>query len=283
MDLHTEEEAKREVMRMLFRVVFYGFTNSFVDRNISNVKTPAFLLAAAKHVKHFLLITSLHKPLESLTAEHEPLLNVLEKNVTSVGVSQNVDLSKEKTQAASYVFHRLVDHGRAKELVVHTQCPVTLAWLLRGRGSQSCKPESLTHTERTSPRSQAVSDGASGAASGQDDEVRPCKRSKLDPASVEESEKGTVNMDPHGLCQGSSAGVCPRGQIERLEVSQCSSDTLRVLNAVLPTFFCLRSLTLHSMCKFGTASSALDRLCVMMNPQHVTRDSCVIVDIQRMK
>lgn len=269
-DLHTEEEAKHEVMRMLFTLVFYGFTNNFVKRNITNLNTPSFLWAAAKCIKHFLLTTGIHKALQSLTAEQRPLLNLLEERIRSVGISQSIDLSNRKTQTALYILHRLLDHGVAKELVIHVQCPVVLAWLLHGRGSQYVNPElkNLMHRKKASCISQAASASADGASCStgpetrasedQDDQVTPCKRSKLDSASVkEESRKANFTVDPQVLCQtftpcdGPSAGACPWGQINCLEIRQCGSDSLRVLNSALPTFFCLRSLTLHSFCTFA--------------------------------
>ncbi|XP_035508816.1 leucine-rich repeat-containing protein 41 [Morone saxatilis] len=269
-DLHTEEEAKHEVMRMLFTIVFYGFTNNFVKRNITNLNTPSFLWAAAKCIRHFLLTTSLHKPLQSLTAEQRPLLNLLEKRIRSVGVSQSIDLSKRKTQTALYVLHRLLDHGVAKELVVHVQCPVVLAWLLHGRGSQYVNPElkNVMGSKKANCVSKAASASADEAScsSGvetrtsedQDDEVTPCKQLKLDSVAVkgEESGKAKLTVDPHILCQkftpcdGPLVGACPWGQIHCLEIRQCGSDSLRVLNSALPTFFCLRSLTLHSFLIF---------------------------------
>uniref|UniRef100_A0A8C9X0E2 Leucine-rich repeat-containing protein 41 n=1 Tax=Sander lucioperca TaxID=283035 RepID=A0A8C9X0E2_SANLU len=261
-DFNTEEAAKHEVMRMLFTLVFYGFTNPFVKRNITNLNTPSFLWAAAKCIKHFLLTT----PVERLTTEQRPLLELLEKRIGSVGVSQCIDLSKRKTQTALYVLHRLLDHGVAKKLVVHVQCPIMLSWILHGRGSQYVNPElrNLMYSKRASCISQAASfsaDGAScsssleaGASEDQDDQATPCKRPRLD--YYDESGEANFTVDPQVLCQsftpcdGRSAGACPWGQIECLEIRQCGSNSLRVLNSALPTFFCLRSLTLHSIATF---------------------------------
>lgn len=274
-DLHTEEEAKHEVMRMLFTLVFYGFTNNFIQRNMANLNTPSFLWAAAKCVKHFVLIASSHKPLQSLTAEQQPLLSLLEKHVGSVGVSQPIDILKSKSQAALYVLHRLLDHGMAKEIVLHVQCPIVLAWLLHGRGSQYVNPEldNLLNNKKLSCNSQTASASAHSescssspgtrASEDQDGEVIPCKRLKLDFVSVKkESGKANFTVDPQVLCQtfpacdGPSAEVCPWGQICCLEIRQCGADSLRVLTAALPTFFCLRSLTLHSICKFANCCSS---------------------------
>lgn len=265
--MHTEEEAKHRVMRRLFTAVFYGFTNSFIRRNLTDLSSPSFLMAAAKCVRHFSLMT-MHKPLQGLTAEQRPLLILLEKHIRSVGVSQCIDL-KKKTETALYVLHRLLDHGVATELVVHLQSPIVLAWLLHGRGSQYMNPElkNLMHSENLSCNSAAALASADKAncslslrarpSEDQEGQVPACKRSKMDCVSVEEEGESYYTMDPQALCplfslcNGSSAGPCPSGQIHHLEIRNCGSDSLTVLNPALPTFFCLRSLTLHSYyCKF---------------------------------
>lgn len=261
-DLHTEEEAKHKVMKLLFTAVFYGFTNDFIKQNITSSNTPSFLWAAARCVRKFSLFNLL-KPLQALTAEQRPFLNLLENCITSVGVSQCIDLSKRESQTPLYVLHRLLDHGVAKGLDVHVQCPIMLAWLLYGRGSQFINPElkSLMQSKKTSCRSQPSASAdetrtETRTSGDQEDQATPRKRSKSDSVSVEEEDSGNFTVEPQALCQmfspcgGTSAGSCPRGRIERLEISQCGSDCLRVLTAALPTFFCLRSLTLHSFCKF---------------------------------
>ncbi|XP_056234064.1 uncharacterized protein lrrc41 isoform X1 [Seriola aureovittata] len=269
-DFPTEEEAKHEVMRMLFTLVFHGFRNPFVNRNSLNLNTPSFMWSAAKCIKHFLLITSLR--LQSLTAEQRPLLNLLEKRIRSVGVPQSFDLSKSNTKPALYVLHRLVDHGVAKEMVIDADCPITLAWLLHGRGSQYVNPKlkNLMHSKKESCISHAASASADGAScspgletrasKNEDEQAPPCKRFKLDSRTVEEESGNThFTVDPQVLCQtftpcgGPSAGSCPWGQIDRLKIRHCGSNSLRELTSALPTFFCLRSLTLHSFSTFRDA------------------------------
>ncbi|XP_047443436.1 uncharacterized protein lrrc41 isoform X2 [Mugil cephalus] len=272
-DLRTEEEAKREVMRTLFPLVFYGFSNQYIRRNIANLNTPSFLQAAAKYVQHFLLIPSSPRPLEALIAEQWPLLSLLEKHISSIGVTQSFNLSQRKTQIVLYVLHRLLDHGRARKLVVNVQCPIVLAWLLHGRGSQyvDLMLKNLIHSRKGGGISQVASGSADGAglspglqtaaSDDPDDEGTPSKRPKLDSVSpeLEESGKASFTVDPQFLCRaltpchgagGDGAGSCPWGQIDCLEIRQCGSDALRVLNFALPTFFCLRSLTLHSTSTF---------------------------------
>ncbi|KAM7012317.1 uncharacterized protein lrrc41 [Tautogolabrus adspersus] len=274
--LHTEEEAKHEVMKWLFTFVFYGFTNPFVKRNITNLNTPSFLRAAAKCLTSFTLLGSpaSHKKLQWLTAEQRPLLNLFEKRMKTVKIVSNaMDLSKKSNQTVLYIFHRLADHGVADRVLVHSDCPMLLAWILYGRGTQYVSPElmNLMHTKKASRISQDTSVGEGGAScsSGlvssasedREDEATPCKRQKFSFVSSEKEEEeksGSANVvvDPQILCQafapcdGPSVGTCPRGQIECLELNNCRSDSLRVLTAALPTFFCLRSLILHSSSTF---------------------------------
>ncbi|XP_072246372.1 uncharacterized protein lrrc41 isoform X2 [Leuresthes tenuis] len=266
-DFHTEDEAKNEVMRILFPLVFYGFRNHYVCRNLTNLNTTSFLWAAAKCIQYFSLITSSHKTLQSLTAEQRPLLNLLEMRIKSVGVSDSIDLSKKKTQTSLYILHRLLDHGVATKLVLHVTCPITLAWLLHGRGSQYVNFElkKLMHSNCMLQTTSANTEGASccpdleiRTSNDQDDQVSPCKRSKLESVFMTEGESGIPNftVDPQVLCRTftpcevPSADVCSWGQIDSLEIRRCGSDSLRVLNSALPTFFCLRSLTLHSISTF---------------------------------
>ncbi|KAF3691374.1 Leucine-rich repeat-containing protein 41 [Channa argus] len=265
-DLHTEEEAKHEVMRMLFKLIFYGYTNPFIERNIKNLNTPSFLWAAAKCIKRFFLIASSSQPFESLTAEQRPLLTLLENHIKSVGISQCINFP---TQHTLYVLHRLLDHGVSKEVILNVQCPITLAWILHGRGSQYVHPElnKIMHSKKAGCISQAAAASADGTSCSpchetspsedQDDQFIPCKRSKLDSMFLEnKSSKGHLTVDPQVLCRTFNSsncpptGVCPWGQIHCLEIRECLSDSLRVLNAALPTFFCLRSLTLHSFSTF---------------------------------
>lgn len=223
-------------MKMLFSAVFYGFTNCFIRKNVSNLNTPAFLRVAAKYLGRFSLL-SVHKPLQALTMERRWFLRHLEECIDTVVVSQCVALSKRETQTVLYVLHRLLDHGAARKLIVHVQCPVIFAWLLRERGPQ---------LER-----RPVED--------RDRAGVPTKLRKLDSASVKEE---ALALDPQLLCHmfpcgggAAPAGACPRGRVEQLEVSQCRPDCLAVLTRALPSFSCLRSLSLHSVCTLGVKSS----------------------------
>lgn len=236
-------------MKMLFSAVFYGFTNCFIRKNMSNLNTPSFLRVAAKYLRRFSLL-SVHKPLQALTMEKRSFLTHLEECIDSIVVSQCVALSKKEAQIVLYILHRLLDHGVARKLIVHVQCPLILAWLLCERGPQHIHPQ--LETLRSSRQASSTH---SQAVENQDRPDVPCKLQKLCSVSMT-----NLTLDPQVLCHmfpscgGTSAGPCPRGRVEQLEVSQCRPDCLTVLTDALPTFFCLRSLNLHSFCKFDRKS-----------------------------
>ncbi|KAK5869427.1 hypothetical protein PBY51_024143 [Eleginops maclovinus] len=260
-NFHTEEEAKQEVMRILFTLIFYGYSSQFVQKNITNLNTPSFLLTAAKCIKYFLLDTTV----ESLTADRRHLLKLLEKGIRTVCVSKCMDLSDRTTDL--FVLHRLLDHGVARKVVMDVQCSLMLSWILLHRGSQFVSPElrCLMQKKMATCNLQAYSASAdrascslcirTAASEDQDDHI-PCKRLKLDCVEEKESGKANRSVDLQVLCQsfapseGPSAGACPLGRIESLEIRKCRSDSFAVLNNALPTCFYLRSLTLHSIATF---------------------------------
>lgn len=271
MDVHTEEESKREVMWMLFTHVFYGRTNCFINRNMANLNTTSFFCAAVRCIRHFLLSTRFSLCLEDLAAKQRPLLDFLEKHSRSVSVSRCIDISTRKTQIAFYILHRLLDHGVTNEVVLHVQNPLILAWLLCGRGTQHIDPilKNLMYSKKQAnsiSRTASLSAGepscsihtVSRTSGDREDHIIPTKCAKLDFGSVQTEEKQSAEavLDPQVLCQHFSicdralTAPCPKGRIECLEIRQCRSESLRVLTAALPTFFCLRSLTLYSFRKF---------------------------------
>lgn len=270
-DLNTEEQAKHKVMKMLFSAVFYGFTNCFIKKNMSNLNTLSFLRVAAKYLRRFSVL-SIHKPLQALMMEKRSFLHHLEEWIDSIVVSQCVALSKKETQTVLYILHRLLDHGAARKLVVHAQCPVILAWLLHQRGPQHINPELKTLMKNTKASSAHSSTDPPGLRSrtveAQDPPDVPCKLQRLESVCLKEevTENAKLTVDPQVLCQvftscdGASAGPCPRGRVEHLEMSQCRPDCLAVLIQALPTFSCLRSLSLHS---FGTCDPSDTRWALM--------------------
>lgn len=257
LDFNTEERAKHEVMLRLFTSVFYGLRNNYV-LNSTDLNSTSFLTTAAKSVDHFILIPCMHQALQALAADQQPLLALLEKNIRSIHVNHLL-LTVRRTQSALYVLHRLLDHGLTTNLVVSIDSPLDLAWLLHGRGSQYVDPElktliSCSQTSSANTSTATYSQDIASTASGPQREHVPLKRAKLH--LEDHSGAADVTLDPQLLCQafsppdGPSAGACTSGQITHLEIRTCGPDSLRVLALALPTFYCLQSLTLHSICKF---------------------------------
>ncbi|XP_020783357.2 uncharacterized protein LOC110162801 [Boleophthalmus pectinirostris] len=195
LDVSGEEEAKHLVMKGLFSSVLYDFKSDFINKNLSNLNTSWFLGTAARCLRHFILLNMV-EPLRRLTGEHRAVLELLERSVSSVGVSHSLDPDKgqvlmenveevppdielssisiamegrprtdhrasiwppegphmqlyqsAENQLALLVLHRLLDHGQARRVVLQARCPITLAWILHGRSSQTQHmPEKKTHT-----------------------------------------------------------------------------------------------------------------------------------------
>lgn len=218
-DCHTEAEAKRHVMEALFSPVLYGFKNNFIIKNASSLNTASFLKAAAKCIQHFVLLVS-PLALRRLASEQRSVMDVLEKNICSISVSRSLDPSKADSSPSLLVLHRLLDHGCARSVVLDACCTLTLAWILHRRGSQFVSGDAKNLT------------GAWSCADGEHP-VPSCKRLRLEKKAV-----------------GVSSADCPYGHIDSLELRQCQPDCLRVLLRALPSWSCLRSLTLHSYSTF---------------------------------
>uniref|UniRef100_A0A1A8I0S1 Leucine-rich repeat-containing protein 41 n=1 Tax=Nothobranchius kuhntae TaxID=321403 RepID=A0A1A8I0S1_NOTKU len=253
---NTEEKAKQEVMRFLFILVFYGFRNRYITRHGTHLKSRSFLLAAASCIEEVLVLDITNRCLNSLTCDQRALITLLEKNVRRVGCSL-ADLAGTEAPAVLYTLHRLFDHGAATKLCMNMDSPTVLAWLLHGRGTQYVnpkmkKPNQICCTSETSSANEQVASlhPHTEASDAEEDHRTPSKRPRLDNMVLEDSGDLVFTVDPRVLCQtfgcsaAPSAEVCSRGQIECLEIRSCTTDSLKVLSPALPTFFCLRSLTL---------------------------------------
>ncbi|XP_024921780.1 uncharacterized protein lrrc41 isoform X2 [Cynoglossus semilaevis] len=251
------------VMRLIFLPLIYCYENYLFPRIITKLKTQSFLWAAAQFIRTFVLISDRYLPLHRLTDEYRPLLELLEKQIRCISCLQCPDLSKRQAQVVLYIIHRLLDHGVATELIMHGPSPTLLTWLIYRRGSQYVCPKLKHHLtiENNNSASSPSQDEASCSRvlSSEDQCHQPplCKRPRLHSMlEEEETEKANLSLPLQDLCQtfsahkGASAGPCPRGEIHKLQISQCDPDCLRVLNCALPTFFCLRSLTIESSYTF---------------------------------
>ncbi|XP_072295305.1 uncharacterized protein lrrc41 [Eucyclogobius newberryi] len=302
-DVSREDEAKLLVMKSLFFSVLYSNSRiGFIKKNLSSLNTSSFLGAAARSIPDFLLV-NLDAPLRRLTEELREVLEVLERHVSSVGVSSSLDPSKGENHVALLVLHRLLDHGQVRKVQLQGRCPLTLAWILHRRG-----PGTLV----TSEEKNQTSPLCWGPWSSSEEDLGPaCKRPRLDHRGQdhrgqdhrgqdhrgqdhrgqdhrgqdhreedhreedhrEEDHREEDHREDHregrgpgsrdgggvGECSGGrvSPEVCRRGYIDSLELTQCLADSLRVVVCALPSWSCLRSLTLHSYVPL-TQSAALE-------------------------
>ncbi|KAK0137485.1 Leucine-rich repeat-containing protein 41 [Merluccius polli] len=253
LDLHSEDGSKQEAMDTCFQLMFYGFKYKGVAKQIFNVNITTLFLVMAKYIKRFYLRPS--QFLQTFAKEQRALLTILEGSVGVVDVKHHKDLLKAESQFALYVLHRLVDHGQAKELIIYGLDPAMLNWILQDRGSQHAhhhqqQQQQQPSVHRSNPTAAAAADNSADTEEGG---VAPCKRPKLD-VRLGEPEAETLRspVEPELLCQAFAlygsclSGSCPRGQICSLQIRECGRSTLGVLVPFLPTWLCLRSLTIQS-------------------------------------
>ncbi|CAL8256003.1 unnamed protein product [Merluccius merluccius] len=259
LDLHSEDGSKQEAMDTCFQLMFYGFKYKGVAKQIFNVNITTLFLVMAKYIKRFYLRPS--QFLQTFAKEQRALLTILEGSVGVVDVKHHKDLLKTESQFALYVLHRLVDHGQAKELIIYGLDPAMLNWILQDRGSQHAhqQQQQQPSVHRSNPTA-----AADNSADTEEEGVAPCKRPKLD-VRLGEQEAETLRspVEPELLCQAFAlygsclSGSCPRGQICSLQIRECGRSTLGVLVPFLPTWLCLRSLTIQSCWIFRVAEVQL--------------------------
>ncbi|KAM6963161.1 leucine-rich repeat-containing protein 41 [Aplochiton taeniatus] len=267
-DLRTEEDSKLKVMHTLFQFMFYGYRFRGDIKYISNINFNALLLMMAKYIVQLRLLPSSY--IRSYTTELRPVLSVLEASVRCVEIRNPMEVSR-KNPNFLYVLHRILDHGRARDVFIRDPDPISLAWILCGRGSQCSHhrcPTTLGHGEQVKCVSNHVTATAEDepgthnllerqeTSEGEQVPGIPCKRPRLSLPPEEKDiglPKSTCKcLDPDRLCQRFTANAglkkeaCPRGQIHCLQIWNCYDNIVPVLTSFLPTWLCLRSLTLES-------------------------------------
>ncbi|KAG7272536.1 hypothetical protein CRUP_006825 [Coryphaenoides rupestris] len=168
-----------------------------------------------------------------------------------------------------------------------------LTWILQDRGSQHAHPQQeLASGHRSSlvvKPTAAANNNATGADSGTETEAEnatPCKRLKLDDMSRDWEARETPQppVEPELLCQAFALpgsclnGSCPRGQICSLQIRECGRSTLGVLVPFLPTWLCLRSLTIQSCWIFRATEVQLLATCLKQLSQ-TSRSSLVHLSV----
>lgn len=263
LDLRSEDGTKQEAMDTCFQLMFYGFKYKGVAKQLFNVNITTLFLAMAKYIKRFHLRPS--QFLQTLAQEQRALLTVLEASVGVVDVKHHKDLLKTESQFVLYVLHRLLDHGQARELIIYGLNPAMLTWILQDRRSRNaCQQHPASQVYRSSSVVNPTAAAGDRNTRPADDDLEteaPCKRPKLDVTIRPREARSPV--EPEMLCRAFAlsgsclTGSCPRGKICSLQIRECGQSTLDVLVPLVPTWLCLRSLTIQSCWIFRVAEVQL--------------------------
>uniref|UniRef100_A0AAY5KAK1 Leucine-rich repeat-containing protein 41 n=1 Tax=Esox lucius TaxID=8010 RepID=A0AAY5KAK1_ESOLU len=256
----TEVEWREKIMNKLFNMAFYSLRFRGDAKYLLNVNFNTLLLVMAKYIQH-LLVFRTSPPCGFI--ERRPVLSVLETTVRSIQLEVNSRL-REFPGDVLYALHRLLDHGAARSVVIaHSPDPCLLAWILHGRGPQSASnqcPLQSIHGEREPGGAAAETTAACLLLEDAEPEGTQPKRPRLSIASAEEKlDRASCPcqcMDPKPPCQmfvpsaSPSKESCPKGQIHSLAINCFRDGILPVLLPLLPSWLCLRSLSLHSAWTF---------------------------------
>lgn len=258
----TEDEWRQKAMDRLFHLAFYGFRFRSDSKYLLDCDFNSLLLVMSKYIQRFWLRSS--KYLSTFTSEQRPVLSILERSVRCVEVEQHYTQVPSGPRCVLYVLHRLIDHGTAGDIVMRSPDPTLLAWILHGRRSHSAsqssqmkdKPQCSTPNAGTAQAAKS-SPVLKGEKSEDDKEhVTPCKRPRLTSPFLEKEQEVPPSqcqfMAPEHICQtfnlsaGPSGEYCPQGKIHSLKIMEFKGEVLPVLLPLLPTWLCLRSLSLSS-------------------------------------
>ncbi|KAL1022673.1 hypothetical protein UPYG_G00030820 [Umbra pygmaea] len=291
----TEEEWREKIMNKLFNMAFYGLRFRGDAKYLLNVNFNALLLVMAKYIQHLPVYrTSPHCGFINQRA----VLNILEKTVKCIKLEVNNQL-RELPRDFLYALHRLLDHGEAREIIIrHSPDPRLLAWILHGRGPQGTRhqcPMESNHEDMKPGEPTAETTGACVELEEEEpdkdgkeefEDGTPSKRPRLNIASVKEQLEGATCqcqcMEPKPLCQmfGPSASPsrlsCPKGQIHSLAMNYARDGILPVLFPLLPSWLCLRSLSLHSAWTFEAVDALRLAECLQ---QLSKRQGCSLTEL----
>ncbi|KAI1889333.1 hypothetical protein AGOR_G00178170 [Albula goreensis] len=111
-----------------------------LDRHyLANLSWFSILTLTAKHVHVLSLFGSAKEICKLASDELRPVLGTLENNVRCVKLKDTDALFKKDRAVMLYIFHRLLDHGSVRDLVL-TRCPdpKLLTWILQRSSREQC-------------------------------------------------------------------------------------------------------------------------------------------------
>lgn len=274
----SADEWRQKCLERLFHLTLSGHIR--LDRHyLSNLSCSSILSLTAKHVQVLSIIGSAREICKLASDELRPVLATLENNVRCIKLQDTSALFKPGHAIMLYIFHRLLDHGSVRDLVL-TRSPDTrlLTWILQKDSRNQCSmPQADTKRFKTtcmhgeSASSVLPEREISGAtlirrgsrAMDNDACLTPFKRPRLDVgqmAGAAETSTGCLPSQsfswqptdsetlfiPFNPSCNLNGEICPEGQIHSLVLEVFKDSISRTVSPLLPSCVCLRSLHFHS-------------------------------------
>ncbi len=233
-----DQDWKQRCLERLFHMVLF----TQVRRRgsyLSHLSDSSILSMTVKHVRVLSLHTSTRNICRLASVDLRPILSRLEKRVTSLKLLDVKSLFKHGQKHVLFILHRLLDHGSVREVVLRRNPDSWfLSWLMsrrRGPPLTVCTAPETSHADRHDLDSRCSAELEEPAA----------KRLALD-----------VEGNPEASSSSSPADRCPEAQIHSLDFEVSKHEILSTVSHILPTWLCLRTLHLHSDCKYMLSISA---------------------------
>ncbi|KAJ8279405.1 hypothetical protein COCON_G00064710 [Conger conger] len=281
----SAHEWRHKCLERIFHLALFGHIR--LDRPyLSNLSWSSILSLTANHVQILSLFGSAREICKLASDELRPVLATLENNVRCIKLQDTSALFKQGHAVMLYIFHRLLDHGSVRDLVLTRSPDIRLlTWILQNdSGNQCSMPQAdtphLGFGERKRPCLHGESASSCGTCLIPEDEnlgatltrcrdtyndacLTPLKRPRLDVrqmAGAAETSAGGLpsqsfswqHMDSEGQFPpftpscSLNGQMCPKGQIHSLVLEVLKDNFSRTVSPLLSSSMCLRSLHLHS-------------------------------------
>ncbi|KAJ8418594.1 hypothetical protein AAFF_G00000930 [Aldrovandia affinis] len=203
----SADEWRQKCLERLFHMALFGHIR--LDRHyLSNLSWFSVLSLTAKHVQVLSLFGSAREICKLASDGLRPVLATLENNVRCIKLQDTSGLFKQGYAVMLYIFHRLLDHGSVRDLILtRSPDPRLLTWILQKRsrcqgtvpqadpqhfamfklreGNKCCihGASACNHETRLTPEAQissATSTSCSSRAMDDNACTTPMKRPRLD-------------------------------------------------------------------------------------------------------
>ncbi|KAG7488161.1 hypothetical protein MATL_G00032110 [Megalops atlanticus] len=134
----SADEWRQKCLERLFHMALFGHIK--LDRYyLSNLSRFSVLSLTAKHVQVLTLFGSAREICKLASDELRPVLATLEKHVRCIKLQDTSSLFKHGRAVMLYIFHRLLDHGSVRDLILtRSPDPRLLNWILQRTSRHQC-------------------------------------------------------------------------------------------------------------------------------------------------